>query len=67
MSKAGAGKSNKLELENQLGDPRAVAKQQIFAESVKAELKHLAKNRTTDFVLNPTQSKLIQYNVTVKS
>lgn len=38
-------------------DPRAVAKQQIFTESVKNEMKHLTKNRTTDFVLNPTQSK----------
>jgi len=35
-----------------------VAKQQIFAETVKNEMRHLTKNRTTDFVLNPTQSKL---------
>jgi len=40
-------------------DPRAVAKQQIFTESVKNEMKHLTKNRTTDFVLNPTQGKLL--------
>ena len=50
-------KTAKPEVDNKLGDPRAVAKQQIFAESVRNEQKHLMKNRTTDFVLNPTQSK----------
>jgi hypothetical protein len=30
-----------------------VAKQQIFAETVKAELRNHHKNRTTDFTFNP--------------
>jgi len=54
MAKSGTAARNKLEVENKLGDPKAVAKQQIFTESVKNELKHLTKNRTSDFVLNPT-------------
>ena len=39
------------------GDPLAVAKQQINAEKIKHEVKHLTKNRTTDYVMNPHHSK----------
>ena len=42
------------------GDPLAVAKQQINAEKIKNEVKHLTKNRTDDFVRNPMTSKLNQ-------
>ena len=41
------------------GDVRAVAKQQIFAETVKAEMRNYHKNRTTDFTFNPRKSKLL--------
>ena len=41
-----------------MGDPRAVAKQQIFNETVKNELRFLERNRTKDFALNPRKSKL---------
>jgi hypothetical protein len=41
------------------GDPRAVAKQQIFAETVKAEMRNHHKNRTTDFTFNPRNSNFI--------
>ena len=43
------------------GDPMAVAKQNINAERIKNEMKHFAKNRTNDFVVNPTKRKCI-YN-----
>ena len=39
----------------------AVAKQNINAERIKNEMKHFAKNRTNDFVVNPTKRKCI-YN-----
>lgn len=41
------------------GDPRAVAKQQIFNETVKAELRNSHKNRTTDFTFNACNSNSI--------
>ena len=42
----------------QVGDSKAVARQQIMYETVKAELRHLDKNRTSDFVVNnPKNSK----------
>ena len=51
-------------LMQQVGDPRAVARQQIMYETVKAELRHLDKNRTTDFfVNNPKNSKSINYTI----
>ena len=37
----------------------AVAKQNINAERIKNEMKHFAKNRTNDFVVNPTKRKCI--------
>lgn len=40
-----------------MGDPRAVAKQQIFNETVKNELRHLDRNRTKDFAINPRSGK----------
>jgi len=50
----------KLQALQQVGDPMAVAKQQINAETVKNELRHYAKNRTTDFIFNPKAGKLNQ-------
>ena len=39
------------------GDPMAVAKQQINNERILNEMKHLVKNRTSDFVQNPMTRK----------
>ena len=47
------------ELMAAVGDPMAVAKQQIHAEKIKHEVRHLQKNRTDDFVMNPHNCKCI--------
>ena len=46
-------------IQRQAGDPRAVAKQQIMAETVRNETRHLQKNRTNDFSINPASGKYI--------
>ena len=40
-------------LQQAAGDPLAVAKQQQNDEKIRNEVKHLTKNRTTDFIVNP--------------
>ena len=52
-----AGKKEQLNQLQLMGDPMAVAKQQINAERIKNEVKHLTKNRTDDFVSNPMNRK----------
>ena len=44
-------------LQHGCGDPMAVAKQNINAERIRNEMKHLTKNRTNDFVVNPNKRK----------
>ena len=43
------------------GDPLAVARQQIHAETIRHEVKHLMKNRTEDFVMNPHKCKWLPF------
>ena len=45
------------------GDPMAVAKQQINNERINNEMKHLVKNRTSDFVQNPMTRKFQSFTV----